>query len=153
MKLLTLESLYEEHSTGIYRFALSILRSPQDAEDVTQETFLRTVKDGAFRFRPGKERSFLYTVARNLSYDMLRTRTRELPATADTVTEDSYDMEYLQLLACLSDAEREIVTLKLLAGATHAEIAKILGITVHAAKKRYERAIIKVREAYEEGLK
>lgn len=59
-----LESLYKQHSTGVYRFALSILRSPQDAEDVTQETFLRAVKDGSPRFRPGKERAFLYTVAK-----------------------------------------------------------------------------------------
>lgn len=147
----TLESLYRQHSSGVYRFALSILRSPQDAEDVTQETFLRTVKDGSFRFRPGKERAFLYTVAKNLCYDILRDRSREPPATAEPSTEDSWDMEYLQLLSCLTDTERSIVTLKLIAGATHAEIAKILGISVSAAKKRYERAIAKVREACEEG--
>lgn len=149
----TLESLYRQHSTGVYRFALSILRSPQDAEDVTQETFLRAVKDGALRFRPGKERAFLYTVAKNLCTDMLRDRRREPPADREMSGEDAYDMEYLQLLACLSETERNIVTLKLIAGATHAEIAKILGITIHAAKKRYERAIVKVREAYEEGSK
>ena len=149
----TLESLYEQHSTGVYRFALSILRSPQDAEDVTQETFLRAVKDGSLRFRPGKERAFLYTVAKNLCYDLLRDRKRELPAVQEPSGEDAYDMEYLQLLACLSETERNIVTLKLVAGATHAEIAKILGITLSAAKKRYERAIVKVREAYEEGSK
>lgn len=148
-----LESLYKQHSTGVYRFALSILRSPQDAEDVTQETFLRAVKDGSPRFRPGKERSFLYTVAKNLCYDILRDRQRQPPATAEPSSEDAYDTEYLQLLACLSETERSIVTLKLIAGATHAEIAKILGISLSAAKKRYERAIVKVREAYEEGSK
>lgn len=57
------------------------------------------------------------------------------------------------MLSCLSQTDQNIVTLKLLAGATHAEIAKILGISLSAAKKRYERAITKVREAYEEGSK
>lgn len=146
----TLESLYTQHSTGVYRFALSILRSPQDAEDVTQETFLRAMNAGLLRIRPGKERSFLCKIARNLSYNLLRDRKREQPA-EEPAARDRYDLEYFQLLACLSETERNIVTLKLLTGATHAEIAKILGITVHAAKKRYARAIDKVRAAYEEG--
>lgn len=152
MQRSTLESLYNQHSTGVYRFALSILRSPQDAEDVTQETFLRAMNAGLFRILPGRERSYLYKTARNLSYNLLRDRKREQPS-EEPAARDQYDVEYLQLLDCLSETDRSIVTLKLLAGATHAEIGKILGITVHAAKKRYARAIIKVREAYEEGMK
>ena len=35
-----IQSLYEEYHTGIYRFALSLLRDPQQAEDVLQETFV-----------------------------------------------------------------------------------------------------------------
>lgn len=151
MQQAMLESLYTQHSTGVYRFALSILHSPQDAEDVTQETFLRAMNAGLFRIRPGKERAFLYKVARNLSYNLLRDRKRECPA-EEPAAQDQYDVEYLQYLTCLSETERNIVTLKLLAGATHAEIAKILGITVHTAKKRYARALDKVRAAYEEGM-
>lgn len=151
MQQAMLRSLYEQHSAGIYRFALSITGSPQDAEDVTQETFLRAMKDGAFRFEPGKERSFLYKVARNTAYNLLRRRKRELPHNTAPAVWDPEEQQYLHLLSCLTEKEQQIVTLKLLAGATHAEIAKIMGISVHAAKKRYERAITKVRTAYEEG--
>ena len=35
-----IQKWYETHRVGLYRFALSILRSPQQAEDVLQETFL-----------------------------------------------------------------------------------------------------------------
>lgn len=146
-----LQRLYEQHSVGVYRFALSILHDPQDAEDVTQETFLRAMKNGSYRFEPGKERAFLCKIARNTAYNLLRKRRREVPQAMEAAVWYPEDLEYLHLLSCLSDRDRDIVSLKILAGATHAETAKVLGITVHAAKKRYERAIAKIRTAYEEG--
>lgn len=148
-----IEALYQQHSVGIYRFLLTILHSPQDAEDLTQETFLKTMKHGAFRFEPGKEKAFLYRVARNAAYNLLRSRKRE----AQEVREEGIwvpdDQDYFSMISCLCETDRQIVTLKLLAGATHAEIAKIMGISIHAAKKRYERAIARVRTTYEEEMK
>lgn len=148
-----LTQLYQQHSVGVYRFLLSILHSPQDAEDLTQETFLKTMKNGSFRFQPGKERAFLYKVARNAAYNLLRSRKREAEQNCEEGVWDPNEQEYLSMIACLSEKDRQIVTLKLLAGATHSEIAKIMGLSIHAAKKRYERAIVKVRTAYEEGSK
>jgi len=69
-------SWYEQYRTGIYRFALSILKDPQLAEDVLQETFLR-ILSGRGAPEPGKEQAFLYRVARNICYDTLRKRKRE----------------------------------------------------------------------------
>lgn len=54
--------------------------------------------------------------------------------------------EYLELISSLDEKEQEIVTLKIVGGLTHREIAKAMGMTEHAVKKRYERAIQKLRE-------
>lgn len=134
---------YEQYKTGIFRYALSILKDVQLAEDVLQETFVRLLS-GKHSVQPGKEQAWLYKVAHNLCYDILRKRnweTGELPEPAGT---ESY--EYIELTAGLEPTEREIVTLKIIGGLTHKEIAKVMGVTVHASKKRYERAIQKLRE-------
>ena len=139
--------LYEQHKTGIFRFALSILKEPQLAEDVLQETFLRLLS-GRGNPSPGKEPAFLYRMARNICYDILRMRKREteerpnLPAPED-------NWEFINLIAPLSPKEQEIVSLKIIGGLTHAEIAKVIGTTTAGAKKRYERAIHKLRTEME----
>lgn len=141
-------SWYEQYKTGIFRFALSILKDPQLAEDVLQETFLR-ILSGKGNPDPGKEQAWLYRVARNICYDILRKRKRETQEVSIAPAAAEANWEYLALIAPLSPKEQEIVSLKILGGLTHKEIAKVLGITTAGAKKRYERAISKLREEME----
>lgn len=133
---------YEEYKTGIFRFALSILKDNALAEDVLQETFLKLMS-GKYMVHEGKEQAWLYKVARNLCYDILRKESREV---ALTVSQSREQYGYIDLISGLDLTEREIVTLKIVGGLTHQEIAKVVGLTVHATKKRYERAIQKLRE-------
>lgn len=139
--------LYEQHKTGLYRFALSIVKNPHTAEDVLQETFIRALNAGALPWQPGKEQAWLYRVARNLCYDHLR-RQKQAPPEEETFHTESYS--YLELIAPLRPEEQELVSLKILGGLTHAEIAQVLRCTTHAAKKRYERAIAKLRAQMKE---
>lgn len=136
------QSWYEQYKTGIFRFALSILKDRHLAEDVLQETFLKLLS-GKYRIHEGKQQAWLYKVARNLCYDILRNQGREVALAAEQ-NRESYG--YIDLIASLDLTEREIVTLKIVGGLTHQEIAKVVGLTVHASKKRYERALQKLRE-------
>lgn len=136
-------SWYEQHKTGIFRYSLSILKDAHLAEDVLQETFLRLLS-GKYTVQPGKEQAWLYKVAHNLCYDILRKRNWETGELPEPAGKENY--EYIDLTAGLDTTEREIVTLKIIGGLTHKEIARIMGLTVHASKKRYERAIQKLRE-------
>lgn len=137
---------YREYGPGIYRFALSILRDPQLAEDVLQETFLRLLSKKILP-DPGKERPWLYKVARNLCYDHLRKRNQEPSAPISPPPEENW--EFILMLESLPETERQILALRFIGGFTHKEIAGILGLTVHGAKKRYERAIRKLRKELE----
>ena len=133
---------YEQYKTGIFRFALSILKDSHLAEDFLQEVFVRLLS-GKCMVQEGKQQAWLYKVARNLSYDLLRKRNRE----AEQVAVQNWESyEYIDLIAGLDLTEREIVTLKIVCWLTHNEIAKVMGISVQAAKKRYERIIQKMRE-------
>lgn len=134
---------YERHRVGIYRFALSILKEPARAEDVLQETFLRLLQSDSLHFEPGMEKAWLYRVARNLCYDQLPRSVRETP---ERELGDSGKLEFVELIAPLKQLEREIVSLKILGNLTHKEIAAVLHLTIHGTKKRYERAIKKLKE-------
>lgn len=50
------------------------------------------------------------------------------------------------MIAPLSEKEQQIVTLKIVGNLTNREIGRVMGITEQAAKKRYQRAIEKLRE-------
>ena len=139
-----IDSWYEQYKTGIFRYALSIVKDPQLAEDVLHDAFVKLLslpKPCA----PGKEQAWLYRVARNLCYDQLRKAKREQPREQLSAgTADAY--EYIELISSLSPQEQEIVTLKIVGGLTHKEIGAVLGISPKAAQKRYERAIGALRD-------
>ena len=142
-----LENLYEKHKVGIFRYALSIVKSPQLAEDVLQDTFVKLIQQESLPMEPGKEAAWLYRVARNLCFDILRRQKKE----AEPVEAGYRDqLAFLDLIRPLSDKEKEIVSLKILGNLTHKEIAQVMGLTVHGAKKRYERAIGKLRSGMKE---
>ena len=135
---------YEKYKTGLFRYGLSLLKDPEGAEDVLQEVFVRLLS-GRYFPEPGKEQAYLYRMARNLCVDHLR-RQKRLAQEPPQIPSEQTGYAYIELISPLSQKEQEIVTLKIVGGLTHREIAKVLGLTEHAAKKRYERAIQKLRE-------
>lgn len=140
-------SWYEQYKTGIYRYALSILKDPQGAEDVLQETFLRLLS-GKYVVAEEKIQAWLYRVARNCCYDILRKREREQELPPDLSSDDG-QFAYIERISVLDLTDREIVTMKVLSGMTCKEIGKIVGMTGSTVQKRYERAMKKLREQEE----
>ena len=140
-------SLYETYKNGIFRYALSITKDPGLAEDVLHDSFVKLLSGKLPR--PGSEQAWLYRVARNLCYDLLRKQKREQAKLSLPVSTDS-DFEYINMICSLSPQEQEIVTLKITGGLTHREIGAVLGISAQAAQKRYERALSKLTEKEDE---
>lgn len=142
-----INSWYEQYKTGVYRYALSILKNPHGAEDVLQETFLRLLS-GKYVVQEEKIQAWLYRVARNYCYDLLRKQQRgeELPAVL-SVFEPQY--AYIERISVLDQKDQEIVTLKVQSGMTSREIGKVIGMTGPAVQKRYERAMKKLKEQEE----
>lgn len=137
-------SWYEQYKTGIYRYALSIIKDPHGAEDVLQEVFLRLLS-GKYRVQEDKIQPWLYRVARNYCYDILRKREREQELPPELPSKDG-QFAYIERIALLDLTDREIVTMKIISGMTCREIGKIIGMTGPAVQKRYERAIKKLKE-------
>ena len=82
--------------------------------------------------------------------DHLRRQKREQPLLSQPAADSREDWEFIRLIAPLNRTEQQILSLRFIGGLTHKEIAQVLGLTVHGSKKRYERAIEKLRKEMEE---
>lgn len=155
-----LEQIYEERKQELFRFLYIVLGDKQSAEDALQDTFLKAYLHRSKYIEMQQGKAWLYQIARNTAYDTLRKRRREFPIEKeqlnDVVEKDAYHEDvhehlvYMEMIAELNEIEREIVSLKIIAGLTHREIARVLHMTTGSVKKRYERALNKLRVNYKE---
>ena len=156
----SLEELYHRTRTAVYGLVLSYLKHPQDAEDVTQDAFVR-IWDTAASYRPqGKPMAWVLTITRNLAISRLREHGRTEPLVqedwqdrlADNPAVTHEDRMMLEaVLSALSDEERQIVTLHALTGLRHREIAALLGLPLPTVLSKYSRALKKLQLAWKEA--
>ena len=155
-----LAELYRRIRTAVYGLALSYLKHTHDAEDVTQDTFVR-VWERIPQYQPrGTPLAWVLTIARNLALMKLRERgkTEELePEAWERIAADSplVTAEARQVLqaalAALSDEERQVVTLHAVTGWKHKEIAALLELPLSTVLSKYRRALQKLRAILEGG--
>lgn len=154
-----LAQLYHRTRTAVFGLALSYLKNRHDAEDVTQDTFVR-VWENAPSYRPqGKPMAWLLTIARNLSLMKLREKGRTeslpeedwaLPGPDDALTTE--DRTVLSAaMSVLEDEEQRIVLLHAVTGLKHREIAESLSLPLSTVLSKYHRALKKLRRKLEGG--
>ncbi len=145
------QALVNRHTPGLLTLATRMLGDPVEAEDVTQETFLR-----AWKVLPGWEpraklSTWLHRVALNLCYDRLRKRREslpgELPDMADPAPGPHEQLVASQRMGALEEAiaalpkrQAAALTLCALQGHTQAEAAEIMEISVDALESLLMRA-------------
>ena len=151
------KELYEQTSSAVYGFALSILKNKHDAEDVMHDAFIK-VYTAAVTYKPmGKPLAWILTIVKNLCYTKVR---------AGSVCEDLSEYEDLartdesgsilekvilqEALSTLDFEERQIVILHSLTGMKHREIAEILELPTGTVLSKYNRSIKKLKRELEE---
>ena len=150
---------FDEHGNALLGFAVNALRDRPLAEDCVQETFLRAWRARArFDERRATERTWLFSIARNVVFDALRARAR-LPRIGDDAelesrTADAMDplerLHVLEALACLSDAHRTAVVAVHIEGRTYRELADATGVPVATWRTRAYHALRALRRHLEE---
>ena len=152
--------LYDLIKTDVFAYALSKMGNKQDAEDVTQDTFVQVYKY-AKQYKPkGKPRAWIITIELNLIRRrfQLKKRTVSLDESFEN-TSSGEDVEekvinnafLLQLLTMLNEDEREVISLHIVSGMKHREIAKLLGKPLSTVLSKYNRAIKKLQLIVKEG--
>ena len=146
--------VYHRTRAAVYALALSILKNTHDAQDITQDAFVR-VWESAPGYRPqGSPMAWMLTITRNLARMKLRQNARHvdldeaewdaIPADLPDVTPE--DRHLLQTaLATLTDEERKVILLHAVSGLKHREIAAVLEMPLPTALSKYHRAMKKLR--------
>jgi RNA polymerase sigma-70 factor (ECF subfamily) len=156
----------QEHSDEIYRLALRMLRDPQEAEDVVQETFLSAFRGiGSFQGRSSL-RTWLFRIAYNASLMRLR---RSHPETLSVEATESDEDEPIELfdfsnlpeekvlrrevhdqietaIQSMPSRLRAVFALRELESLSTAETAEVLGLSEEAVKTRLHRGRLWLRE-------
>ncbi len=152
------DALYERYRTPLVAFVFHLLGrggSAEDAEDIAQDAFTRAFAGIREKRVDGSFKAWLYTIARNRSYDQMRARRENVVSLdAESVAPPSApDREQpaeraeqraelawlLAAMAQLPERQREALLLKEMGGLSHDRIADELGTTVSATKKLISR--------------
>jgi RNA polymerase sigma factor (sigma-70 family) len=153
------ERLYDDYAGRIYRYCLSRLDSPEEAEDALQATYLNAWRSLNSGVEPLSSRPWLFQIAANVCSSMLRTRLGgaavELrsPETFDRIpTNDEPNDDLLGLsaaLAGLPERQRRALLLRDWRGLSYDEIAAELGSSYQAV----ETLLFRARRSVAAGLR
>jgi RNA polymerase sigma factor (sigma-70 family) len=143
------EALYDRYYRNVYRYALSQLRSAEDAEDAAQNTFLRAFAALQKGVVPESEAAWLFKIAHNVCASSklawLRRRRVESPRDLDELQvarpEPDVDISGLgDALAAMPPRPREALLLREWQGLSYAEIAERLDTSRSAVETLIFRA-------------
>lgn len=157
---------YEAHGPAIYRYLRFHLPSADAAEDVTADTFLKAFR-AAERYdsAKGEPATWLFRIAKNTLRDYLRRarvrrhlplgQMRDLASDAPSPEERLLWEEQVALMlaavAELSEADREVISLRYGSGLDSPAMAEVLGIRENAVRTRLWRALTRLRTLLEEA--
>lgn len=158
-----LATLYDRHAPLIYGISIKLLGNTAEAEDLTQDIFLKLTDNCAYDCQRGTLRTYLAILTRSRAKDRLRARNRDRQRLQKQVLSDegettiSPQMEELSqversrevqsALNQLSTPEREVLRMAYYQGFSQSEIAKRLNIALGTVKSRSRRGLLKLRQA------
>jgi RNA polymerase sigma factor (sigma-70 family) len=151
------DRVYRRHAHSIYRYAYAVLGNHADAEDVTQQTFIRAYRAIAQGTTPRKAKNWLLTIAHNeLRRHFRRASGRPLEVELDERLEqpaserpDPSLSEVLLALQQLPPRQRTALVMREFEGRSHREMAQILGVSQDAL----EGLIFRARRGLEKHLR
>lgn len=139
---MTPEELFLKYMDRLYRMALFMLFSVQDAEDIVQETYIRLlVKQPKFHDEE-HAKAWLIRVCINLCKNQLRFRKRHLQDNIEGLQMPIVRTEVYEIMHSvhfLPEKLRKVMILHAVEGYSVKEISKILKISESAVKKRLQR--------------
>lgn len=149
------ETFYAKYYKLVYGITFSILKNKTDSEDVTQIVFTKLYAMDKEKFPTHKEACWLYSVTKNETISFLRKKTNKLDIESIYEIEDVNNEineiidkdAYYRLISRLQPKEQEIISLKILAQLSFAEIGQMLNEPTGTVKWRYYKAVHSIKIA------
>lgn len=147
--------LFSTEMTAVYRYALSRLGNPADAEDLVGHVFEEAWEHAeSLQDRGLPARAWLFGIARNLVNSHRRRWFRQAP----TLTLEAFDaplddpglnpdmMDLARAIGALAASHGEVISLRFIHGLSLQETADVLGTTIDGVKGRQARALAELRD-------
>ena len=149
-----LEGFIRKNHTDIYRYLCHKGASSEDAEDLTQEAFMRIVQRTHVAGTGYLNRAYLFTIARNLLVDSYRAKGPESVELTQEIEEKLKAPEkerdgFAEQVSRLPEDLREVLTLEYAQGFKASEIAEITGQSRFAVRRKTKKALALLKEAME----
>lgn len=162
-------ALFARHSPWVFNLALRLTGNPDDAQDMTQEAFVRAYRAIARYHGRAAFTTWLYRVAVNVCLDEIKRRGRRPVALSSLLGEDDPLPEaddssvnlhqelqtrerrraLLQAIYALPPKHRQVLVLYELEGRSYEEISELLGLNLGTVKSRLNRARLALRQRLE----
>jgi RNA polymerase sigma-70 factor (ECF subfamily) len=156
--------IVREHSTRVYRLAYRLTGNQHDAEDLTQEVFVRVFRSLS-NYTPGTFEGWLHRITTNLFLDQVRRKQRirfegladdaaerlrgREPSPAQVYDDHHLDGDIQSALDALAPEYRAAVVLCDIEGLSYEEIAATLGVKMGTVRSRIHRGRAQLRAALE----
>jgi RNA polymerase sigma-70 factor (ECF subfamily) len=160
----TWEDIVRTHSARVYRLAYRLTGNPHDAEDLTQEVFVRVFRSLS-TYTPGTFEGWLHRITTNLFLDSARRKQRirfegladdmahrlagSEPTPAQAFDDSHLDGDVQAALKALPPEYRAAVVLCDIEGFSYEEIAATLGVKLGTVRSRIHRGRAQLRAALE----
>jgi RNA polymerase sigma-70 factor, ECF subfamily len=158
-----LTSVFEQYAPLVYKYALRVCHSPLEADDVVGEVFSRLVDCLGKGTGPHENlRAYLYQTAyhvivdnaRRRKYDASPDELLQIHQMEDSIQKEAETRHNLQILqaaihSALSEDQKHVIILRFLEGFNLQETATILGKGVNNIKVIQNRALAKLRQAFD----
>lgn len=164
-------TLVRRHKVRVYNFVLRQLRDPAMAEDVAQDVFLRVVQKASDFKHEARFSTWLYTIARNLTIDLLRKQALrkhpsldevrgEKPALGETIEDrhprssversavsKEFRESVLRAVDALPADQKEVFLLREIGNLPFKDIAEATGVGENTVKSRMRYALERLQQA------
>ncbi len=168
------QRLYDLYAKPIYNFVRRLIGSPQDAEDLTQDTFLKVHSELGKLRDPAQFKFWLYRIARNEVYQKLRKGQKSPVASIDDeevgyhefLSDESADLDperqflskelnevVQRTLDSMAPKYRDVFVLAVFQRVSYEDITKIVGRSLLSVKTDIYRARLMVKEQLNSYLK
>ncbi len=142
-----LRRLYEKYRNEMYRYAFSILKSHQAAEDIVHDAFI-CIMEKSHTYNGGKEKAWIMRIVNNLALNYVKKSGKEICTEEIRSGCAAQADDFAEMLSVLPNViDRQIIILKIDAGYKIKEIAELLEVTPNEVSKRYRRALKKIEMA------
>lgn len=160
---MTLREMMETYGSDVWHYAFFLTRSREQANDISQEVFLKAYRNiGKYRGN-ATLKTWLLTITRNTAFSWRRSSfwhrftplgSSQTPGQALSAEKEAISHQYVnriwELIMELPDKHREVLVLEIQQGLSTTEMALLLGVAEGTVKSRLSRARDKMKKALEE---